>query len=84
MARLEQLADRYLAAKEHVLLAAEAVREQSSTRQMGYVTARLLHFAEESVVVSTINSVDWSDPHVIRQSAVVAQHLWLAGDYQGA
>lgn len=84
MARLEQLADRYLAAKEHVLRAAEGARDHSSTRDMGYVTARLLQFAEEAAVVSLINSVAWSDPNVIRQSAVLAQHLWLAGDYQGA
>jgi tetratricopeptide (TPR) repeat protein len=83
MARLEQLADRYLTAKEHVLRAADAVREHSSTRHMGYVTARLLQFAEEAAVVSLIKSADWSDPNVIRQSAVLAQHLWLAGDYQG-
>ncbi len=84
MARFEQLADRYLSAKEHVLRAADAVREHSSTRHMGYVTGRLLEFAEEATVVSLINSVDWSEPNVIRQSAVLAQHLWLAGDYQGA
>jgi len=84
MARLEQLADRYLPAKHQVLLAADAVRESSSTRHMGYVTGRLLEFAEEGAVVSLIESVDWSDPHVIRQSAVLAQHLWLAGEYQGA
>jgi tetratricopeptide (TPR) repeat protein len=84
MARLEQLADRYLSAKEHVMLAADAVREHSCTRHMGYVTARLLEFAEEATVISLIKSIDWSEPNVIRQSAVLAQHLWLAGDYQGA
>ncbi|MBL8269634.1 hypothetical protein, partial [Steroidobacter sp.] len=84
LSRFEQFSDRYLASKEHVLLAAEAVREHSNTRHIGYVTARLLEFAEESAVVSLIKSVDWSQPHVISQSAVLAQHLWLAGDYQGA
>lgn len=84
MARLEQLADRYLEAKQHVWRAADAVREHSSTRDMGYVTARLLQFAEEGAVVSLIRSVDWSDPNVVRQSAVLAQHLWLAGDYRCA
>jgi hypothetical protein len=84
MARFEQLADRYLEAKEHLLRAADAVRESSSTRHIGYVTARLLEFAEEPTAVALIESVDWSEPHVISQSAVLAQHLWLAGDYQGA
>jgi tetratricopeptide (TPR) repeat protein len=84
MSRFEKFADRYLTAKEHVLLAAEAVREHGSTRHIGYVTARLLEFAEEPAVVSLIKSVDWSEPHVISQSAVLAQHLWLARDYEGA
>ena len=83
MARLELLADNYLAAKQHVRRAADAVREHSSTRHMGYVTARLLQFAEETAVASLIKAADWSDPNIIRQSAVLAQHLWLAGDYQG-
>jgi tetratricopeptide (TPR) repeat protein len=84
MARFEQFADRYLTAKEHVLRAADAVREHSNTRHIGYVTTRLLEFAEEGAVVSLMKSVSWADPNVMRQSAVLAQHLWLAGDYQGA
>ena len=84
MARFEQLADRYLTAKEHVWQAAETVREYSGTRHIGYVTARLLAFAEEPAVVSLIQSAGWTDPNIISQSAVLAQHLWLAGDYQVA
>jgi len=84
MARLEQIDDHYLEAKQHVWRAADAVREHGSTRHMAYVTTRLLQFAEEAAVVSLIKAVDWSDPHVIRQSAVLAQHLWLAGDYRCA
>lgn len=84
MARLEQLADRYLVAKEHIWRAADAVREHYNTRHIGYVTARLLHFAEEAAVVSLIKSADWSDTNIIRQSAVLGQHLLLAGDHQGA
>ncbi|MFC4314059.1 tetratricopeptide repeat-containing sulfotransferase family protein [Steroidobacter flavus] len=84
MSRFEQISDRYLASKEHAWQAAEAVREHGSTRHIGYVTARLLEFAEEPAVVSLIESVDWSDPNVISQSAVLAQQLWLAGDYRGA
>lgn len=84
MSRFEQVADRYRTAKEHVCQAAEAIRDYSSTRHIGYVTARLLNFAEERAIVSLIKSVDWSDPNVISQSAVLAQHLWLAGDYRGA
>ena len=83
MSRFEQFADRYLAAKEHVQRAADAIRGRHGTRLVGYVTARLLEFAEEGEVASTILSLDWSDPDVIRQSPVLAQHLWLAGRYRG-
>jgi tetratricopeptide (TPR) repeat protein len=84
MSRFEQFADRYPAAKEHVLRAADAIRMRHGTQLVGYVTARLLEFAEESAVASTILSLDWSDPDVIRQSPVLAQHLWLAGQYEDA
>ncbi len=84
MSRFEQFADRYLAAKEHVQRAADAIRGRHGTRLIGYVTARLLEFAEEGEVASTILSLDWSDPDVIRQSPVLAQHLWLAGRYEDA
>ncbi|MGH8241044.1 MAG: tetratricopeptide repeat protein, partial [Steroidobacteraceae bacterium] len=84
LSRFEQLADRYLPAKEHVQRAADAIREGHGRQLIGYVTARLLEFAEESAVASTILSLDWSDPDVIRQSPVLAQHLWLAGRYEDA
>jgi tetratricopeptide (TPR) repeat protein len=82
MSRLEQFADRYVASKDHVLRAADAVRANASTRLMAYVTARLLEFAEEHAAASLILAVSWSDPHVIRQSPALAQHLWLTGRYE--
>lgn len=82
LSRMEQIAGRYLTSKEHVWRAVDAVREHSNTRNMGYVTARLLDFAEEGEAASLILSVNWSDPHVIRQSPVLAQHLWLSGRYE--
>jgi tetratricopeptide (TPR) repeat protein len=84
MSRFEQFADCYLAAKEHLRRAADAIRGRHGTQLIGHVTARLLEFAEESEVASTILSLDWSDPDVIRQSPVLAQHLWLAGRYEDA
>lgn len=82
MSRFEQTADRYLAAKGHLIRAASAVRERHGMQVIGYVTARLLEFAEEGEVASLILSLDWSDPEVVRQSPVLAQHLWLAGRYE--
>lgn len=84
MSRLEQFADRYLESKEHVLQAADAARLKASTRHIGYVTGRLLEFAEEQEAASVILSADTSDPDVIRQSPTLAQHLWLAGRYDDA
>lgn len=84
MSRLEQFADRYRESREHILQAADTVRLQGSTRNIAYVTARLLEFAEEAEVASVILSADTSDPDVIRQSPTLAQHLWLAGRYEDA
>jgi tetratricopeptide (TPR) repeat protein len=84
MSRLEQIADRYGASKEHALQAADAVSMHSATRNIGYVTARLLDFAEEERAAAIIIAADPSDPNVIRQSPALAQQLWLAGKYQEA
>ena len=84
MSRLEQFADRYLASKEHLLRAADAVSAHGATRNMGFVTARLLEFAEEPRVAAIILAADTTDPHVIRQSPALAQQLWLAGHYTEA
>ncbi|MFL6547995.1 MAG: tetratricopeptide repeat-containing sulfotransferase family protein, partial [Povalibacter sp.] len=79
-----QFADRYLESKQHLWRAVDAVREHSSTRNIGYVTSRLLEFAEEVEVAELIIATNWSDPNVIRQSPSLAQHLWLAGRYNEA
>ncbi|HVF17444.1 MAG TPA: hypothetical protein VNA21_11040, partial [Steroidobacteraceae bacterium] len=84
MSRLEQLADRYGASKAHALFAADAVSTQSATRNIGYVTARLLEFSEEERAAALITSADPADPNVIRQSPALAQQLWLAGKYNEA
>lgn len=81
MSRLDQFADDYRASKQHVLIAAEGVEQHANTRNMGYVTARLLEFAEEERVAGIILHANTSDPHVVRQSPSLAQHLWLTGRY---
>jgi tetratricopeptide (TPR) repeat protein len=84
MSRLEQLSDRYNAAREHALHAADSVAAHAATRNIGYVTARLLDFAEEQRVAELIMSANTADPNVIRQSPALAQQLWLAGCYKEA
>lgn len=84
LSRFEQFADRYLESKQHLWRAVDAVREHSNTRNIGHVTSRLLEFAEEQEVAALILAANWSDPNVIRQSPSLAQHLWLAGQYNEA
>jgi tetratricopeptide (TPR) repeat protein len=84
MSRLEQLSDRYNSAKQHALHAADSVAAYAATRNIGYVTARLLEFAEEHRVAQIITAADPSDPNVIRQSPALAQQLWLSGQYEAA
>lgn len=84
LSRFCQARDDYPQARRHALAAADACRLAGSTRHLGHVTQRLLDFAEENEVASVVLSADWSDPDVVRQSAVLAQHLWLAGRYEDA
>ena len=84
LSRFEQFADHYLESKQHLWRAVDSVREHANTRNIGHVTARLLEFAEEQEVAGLIESVNWSDQHVRRQSPALAQHLWLAGRYAEA
>lgn len=84
MSRLEQLGGRYAQSRQHAWRAADAVRLKGSTRHIGFVTARLMEFADEAEAALVILSADWNDPDVIRQSPSLAQHLWLAGRYVDA
>jgi tetratricopeptide (TPR) repeat protein len=84
LSRFAQFADEYRLARRHVLDAADAIRAGASTKLLGFVTQRLLDFSEDNEVAALILSTDWSDPEVLRQSPVLAQHLWLCGRYQDA
>lgn len=81
MSRFEQARDRYAAARDHALAAADAVRLRGNNRLLGYVTLRLLDFAEEAEAAALILSADWQDPDVRRQAPTLAQHLLLCGRY---
>lgn len=84
MSRLEQAAGRHAPARGHALQAAATVRQRGGSRHIGYVTARLLDFAEEDEAAALVLAADWNDPGFIRQSPVLAQHLWLARRYEEA
>lgn len=84
LSRFEQFNDRYRSARRHALEAADAARSTGSSRHLGFVTTRLLDFSEDAEVASVLLSADWNDPEVLKQSPVLAQHLWLAGRYEDA
>lgn len=84
MSRMEQLAGRYLPSRQHALHAAAAVHRGGGLRHIGYVSGRLLEFAEEAEAAAMILSVDWDNADVVRHSPALAQHLWLAGRYTDA
>ena len=46
------------------------------------VSLRLLAFAEDAEIVRLIQSMDWSHVEVLRQAAVLAQHLWLVDRHE--
>ncbi len=84
LSRFEQMQGRYRRARQHALQAADAIRSGGSTRLLSHVTLRLLDFAEDMEVATLVLSLDWEDPHVVAQSPMLAQHLWLAGRYGDA
>lgn len=81
---LEQAADHYQASLEHARRAAVSVAGTQAWQHISSVTMRLLRFGDFSQARKLIHTANWSHPDVIRQSPVLSQHLWLAGDYEGA
>lgn len=84
LSRFAQFVDDYQQAHRHVLDAADAIRAGASTKLLGFVTQRLLDFSEDNEVAALILSADWADPEVLRQSPVLAQHLWLCSRIEDA
>ncbi|MBP3983071.1 sulfotransferase [Pseudoxanthomonas helianthi] len=71
-------------ARSYVMRASDSVRFANRYRQISFVSLRLLDFAEDAEVASVILTADWNNPHVLNQSPMLAQHLWLAGRYEDA
>ena len=84
LSRFAQENGQYRASHQYALSAADAARLGGGTRHLGYVTLRLLDFAEEAELASVVLSADWQDPDVLRQSPSLVQHLWLANRYEDA
>lgn len=77
LSRLAQVADRYVDSRLHALQAARICARIQDTKSVGFASLRLLAFAEDAEIVRLIRSMPWSDEEVLRQAAVLAQHLWL-------
>lgn len=80
---IEQAAGRYRAARGHAVRCADDVRA-GRWKDLAAVTRLLLAFDEWALVRDLIEAADWTSPEVIRDSAVLSQHLWLVGDVAGA
>ena len=82
LSRLAQVADRYLDSRRHALQAARICAEIQDAKAVGFVSLRLLAFAEDAEIVRLIQSMDGSHVEVLRQAAVLAQHLWLVDRHE--
>jgi len=78
LSALERAFGNYRAAREHALQAAASVRK-GRWKDLAVVTRLLLDFDEHQEVGRLIAAAEWSRPEIIRDSAVLAQHLWLTG-----
>ncbi|KRG70137.1 tetratricopeptide repeat-containing sulfotransferase family protein [Pseudoxanthomonas dokdonensis] len=82
LGRLERIADHYRQAVDCALRAADAVRNRQAWRNLSFVTLRLLELDQRQRATELIRQADWQQPAVLQQAAVLAQHLYLAGEYQ--
>lgn len=83
LSRFAQMSDRYVASRSHALNASR-IAAAGISRDAAFVSLRLLAFAETAEVARLIGALDLSDPEVLKQSAVFAQHLWLVGEHESA
>ena len=83
LSALEQAFGRYRLAREHALGAGETVRK-GRWKDLAVVTRLLLGFDEHDRAYRLIAAADWSSPEIVRDSAVLAQHLWLTGHVEAA
>lgn len=82
LSRLAQIADRYVDSRRHALQAGRICAEIQDAKTVGFVSLRLLAFAEDAEIVRLIRSMDWSHEELLRQAAVLAQHLWLVDRHE--
>ena len=84
LSALEQANGDYRQAREHALRAGETVLRKARWKDLAVVTRLLLVFDERDMVHDLVAAADWSSPEIVRDSAVLAQHLWLIGHIEEA
>ncbi|MDQ3229876.1 MAG: tetratricopeptide repeat protein, partial [Pseudomonadota bacterium] len=85
--RLSELArqsGQYRASHRSALRAASVAGANGRWKSLPYVIQQLLGFDQRDLIRKLVESADWSSPHILEQSAVLAQALWLAGQYDTA
>lgn len=80
LSEIEQRAGHYRSARKYALQAADTIKLTKRWEGMAYVTANLLVFDERELVRQLVTQADWDDIHLLRQSPVLSQQLWLCGD----
>lgn len=84
LSALEQAAGHYRDARMHALAASAALLRLSAWKHTTLVSRRLLDFDEGDTARELIVSADWADPDIVRDSAVLSQHLWLTHYFDDA
>ncbi len=82
LSRFAQMQDRYNDSHAHALHASRILMSTGASKNAGFVTLRLLSFAEDVELTRLIQALDWSGTEVLEQTAVLVQHVWLAGHQQ--
>ncbi len=82
LSRFAQMQDRYIDSHAHALHASRILISTGASKNAGFVTLRLLYFAEDVELTRLIQALDWSGSEVLKQTAVLVQHVWLAGQQQ--
>ena len=84
LSAIEQGRGNYRASRAHAVRCAAAVRGKARWNDLAVVTRRLLTFDERRLVRDLILEADWNSIQIVKDSAVLSQHLWLIGEVDAA
>lgn len=84
LSAIEQGRGNYRASRAHAIRCAAAVRAKARWNDLAVVTRRLLTFDERRLVRDLILDADWNNIEILKNSAVLSQHLWLIGEVEAA